>query len=63
MIGDELEVFACCGRQVGERAALAEVLAPAGKLGEVRGKMDITFPQALRHLGEISQPTVNSDLR
>ena len=33
------------------------------KLGEVRGKMDITFPQALRHLGEISQPTVNSDLR
>ncbi len=26
-------------------------------------KADITFPQALRHLGEISQPTVNSDLR
>jgi hypothetical protein len=33
------------------------------RLGEVRGKMDITFPQALRHLREISQPTVNSDLR
>jgi GTP-binding protein len=33
------------------------------KLGEVRGKMDITFPQALPHLEEITQPTVNSDLR
>ena len=33
------------------------------KLGQVRGKMDITFPQALRHIGEIGQPTVNSDLR
>jgi hypothetical protein len=33
------------------------------KLGKVRGEMDITFPQALRHIGEISQPTVNSDLR
>jgi hypothetical protein len=33
------------------------------KLGQVRGKMDITFPLALRHISEISQPTVNSDLR
>jgi hypothetical protein len=33
------------------------------KIEEVRGKMDITFPQALRQLGEISQPTVNSDLK
>jgi helix-turn-helix protein len=33
------------------------------KLGEVRGKMDITFPQALRRLSESNQPTVNSDLR
>lgn len=33
------------------------------KIEEVRGKMDITFPQALRRLGEISQPTVNSDLK
>ena len=33
------------------------------RLEEVRGKMDITFPQALRHIREISQPTVNSDLR
>jgi hypothetical protein len=33
------------------------------KIGEVRGEMDITFPQALQRLREISQPTVNSDLR
>jgi hypothetical protein len=32
------------------------------KLGKIRGKMEITFPQALRRLGESYQPTVNSDL-
>jgi hypothetical protein len=37
--------------------------APMAKLGQVRGKMDITFPQALRHLVESNQSTVNSDLR
>ena len=33
------------------------------KLGQVRGKMDITFPQALQHIVERTRPTVNSDLR
>jgi hypothetical protein len=33
------------------------------RIQEVRGEMDITFPQALRQLGEISRPTVNSDLK
>ncbi len=33
------------------------------RLGQVRGKLDITFPQALRRLGEISRPTVNSDFK
>ena len=33
------------------------------KIGEVRGEMDITFPQALQRLREINQPTVNSDLK
>ncbi len=33
------------------------------KLGQVRGKMDITFPQALQRLSESNQPTVNSDLK
>ncbi len=33
------------------------------KLEQVRGKVDITFSQALRHLSENNQPTANSDLR
>jgi Helix-turn-helix domain len=33
------------------------------KIGEFTEKADITFPQALRHIGEIGQPTLNSDLR
>jgi hypothetical protein len=33
------------------------------RVEQVRGEMDITFPQALRHIGESNQPTVNSDLR
>jgi|SRR5208282_429944 hypothetical protein len=33
------------------------------KLGQVRGKLDITFPQALQRVNESNQPTVNSDLR
>jgi hypothetical protein len=33
------------------------------KIGEFIGKMDIPFPQALRQLREINQPTLNSDLR
>ena len=32
------------------------------KLGQVRGKLDITFPQALKRISESNQPTVNSDL-
>ncbi len=33
------------------------------KLEQARGQMDITFPQALRHITESNQPTVNSDLK
>ncbi|MDP1766068.1 MAG: helix-turn-helix domain-containing protein [Methylotenera sp.] len=33
------------------------------KLALVRGKMDITFPQALRHIVESNQPTINIDLK
>jgi Zn finger protein HypA/HybF involved in hydrogenase expression len=32
-------------------------------LEQVRGKLDITFPQALQRLSESNEPTVNSDLR
>jgi hypothetical protein len=33
------------------------------KLGQVRGDMDISFPQAPRQIVESDKPTVNSDLR
>jgi hypothetical protein len=33
------------------------------KLGQVLGKIDVTFPQALRQLDDRGQPTLNSDLR
>ena len=32
------------------------------KIGQVRGNMDISFPQALRHIIDSNKPTVNSDL-
>ena len=33
------------------------------KLDQIRGHLDITLPQALRHIGESTQPSVNSDFR
>ncbi len=32
------------------------------KLEQVRGKLDITLPQALPHIDESAEPSVNSDL-
>jgi hypothetical protein len=33
------------------------------RLEEVRGKLDVTLPQAPRHIDESAEPFVNSDLR
>ena len=33
------------------------------KLEHVRGKLDISMPQALPHIGESAEPSVNSDLK
>ncbi len=33
------------------------------KLAQIRGKLEITFPQALRHISESTPPSVNSDFR
>lgn len=33
------------------------------RLGQIRGNLDITFPQALRHIGESAPPSVSSDFR
>ncbi len=45
-----------CHSIINRRVSLA-------KIEEVCGKMDITFPQAMRHIVESTKPTVNSDLR
>lgn len=33
------------------------------KVDDIKGKLDITFPQALQHIDESIKPTVNSDLK
>ena len=54
-IGNLLALCPDCDKYMNRRVSLA-------KLELIRGQMDITFPQALRHIGERNQPTVNSDL-
>lgn len=53
--GNLIAICPDCNSIMNRRVSMA-------KLGQVRGEMDITFPQALRHIGESNQPTVNSDL-
>ncbi len=55
-IGNLTAICPDCGCLINRRVNLA-------KLDQVRGEMDITFPQALSRLNESNQPTVNSDLR
>lgn len=55
-LGNLIGICPCCESLMYRRVNKA-------KLEQVRGKMDITFPQALRHIGELTQPTVNSDLK
>lgn len=54
--GNLIAICSDCGAIMNRRVSLS-------KIGQVRGKMDITFPQALRHIVESNKPTVNSDLR
>jgi hypothetical protein len=44
-----------CNSFINRRVSLA-------KLDQIKGKMDITFTQVIRHIYESNQPTVNSDL-
>jgi hypothetical protein len=55
-IGNLTAICPDCNSIMNRRVSLA-------KLGQVRGNMDITFPQALQRLSESNQPTVNSDLK
>ena len=54
-LGNLVAICSDCETMMYRRVSLA-------KLQHVRGKWDITMPQALEHIGESAQPTVNSDL-
>lgn len=54
--GNLVAICSDCNSIINRRVSLT-------KLEQVRGRMDITFPQALRHIVESNQPTVNSDLK
>lgn len=55
-IGNLVAICPDCNSIMNRRVSLA-------KLDQVRGKMDITMPQALQHIVESNQPSVNSDLK
>lgn len=55
-VGNLIALCPDCNSLMYRRASLA-------KLKHVMGQMSITFTQALPHIGESNQPTVNSDLR
>ncbi|MFZ2633984.1 MAG: helix-turn-helix domain-containing protein [Desulfosalsimonadaceae bacterium] len=53
--GNLIAICPDCNSIMNRRVSIA-------KLEQVRGKMDISFPQATRHINESTKPTVNSDL-
>ena len=55
-IGNLMALCPDCNSIINRRVSLF-------KIERVRGQMDIMFPQALRHISESNQPTVNSDLK
>lgn len=55
-LGNLIAICPDCYTIMNRRVSLA-------KLGQVRGKMDITMPQALRHIYESSDPTVNINFK
>ena len=54
--GNLIAICPDCDAIMNRRVSLA-------RIGQVCGRMDISFPQALRHIVESTNPTVNSDLR
>ncbi len=55
-VGNLVGICPSCESMMYRRVNLA-------KLEQIRGKLDITMPQALSHIGESTEPSVNSDLR
>ena len=54
-LGNLIAICPDCGAIMNRHVSLA-------KIGQIRGGMEISFPQALEHLVESAKPTVNSDL-
>ncbi len=54
-LGNLVAICSACEAMMYRRVSLA-------KLKQVRGKLDITLPQALPHIDESAEPSVNSDL-
>ncbi len=55
-LGSLIGICPDCEAMMYRRVSLA-------KLEQIRGRLDITMPQALQHIVESNQPSVNSDLR
>jgi len=54
--GNLVAICPNCNSIMNQRVSIA-------KLGQIAGTLDITYPQAQRHIVESTKPTVNSDLR
>ena len=54
--GNLIGICPHCEIMIYQRVSLA-------KLEIIRGELDITMPQALQHINESKQPSVNSDLK
>lgn len=55
-LGNLIATCPDCKAIMNRRVSLAQ-------LEQIRGQMNITMPQVLRHIGESVQPSVNSDLQ
>ena len=54
-LGNLIAICSTCEAMMYRRVSLA-------RIEQVRGKLDITLPQALPHIDESAEPSVNSDL-
>ena len=54
--GNLVAICPDCGAIMNRRVSLV-------RIGQMRGGMDISFPQALEHIVDSAKPTVNSDSR
>ncbi len=54
--GNLVAICSVCESIMNRRVSIA-------KLSLIMGKMEITFPQAEKHISDSTQPTLNSDLR